>query len=288
MRRFGKVLAVGSAVIAGPLLATTAVAIRDAVETGQNATDDDFSLDGAFVSPGPGQDPTASCDVNDDPCVVTGGGGGGWWWWTPGGEDWGGGGGSDGGCSSNDPSHCDVTDPFPSNPFGIALIGRDCPTERLLAAEALNRIYSTNTGRDLINRVAANGTSISLIVAQLSQSDIAFDSATNRIEWDPYVALTGLNYNGSEYRIAPLLVLAHELVHAANKGKPEEGDEQLAIDTANAIARELNTSGDPFGRQYNTDGTDYTPATSFYVNGLDHDNKLTEDTVARTNTCPGL
>lgn len=47
MGRFGRLLALSSAVIAGPLLATTAVSIRDYIVSEDPG--DGFSLDGVFV-----------------------------------------------------------------------------------------------------------------------------------------------------------------------------------------------------------------------------------------------
>jgi hypothetical protein len=50
MGKFGRSVAIGAAVVTGPLLALAATSIQSHVAAEQ-APDDDFSLDGAFVDP---------------------------------------------------------------------------------------------------------------------------------------------------------------------------------------------------------------------------------------------
>lgn len=108
MNRFNKYVAIGTAVVAGPLLATTAVAVRDYVASNKSSEDDPLPLDSVFVSPNSGDcpgdicvdyyPPWTQCQTGDHWCfdTRTGGGGGN-----------GGGGGGGGGCDSNDPYRCD-------------------------------------------------------------------------------------------------------------------------------------------------------------------------------------
>lgn len=110
MTDFGKALAITVAIATGPILAYAAVGVRDYIAS--ETLDDDFSLDGAFISPGSGGGFTAySCSNPADGCTVYGhqpGGYGSGWTWAGG---WGYSGYGAG--SSSDPRTDDLPPPDP-------------------------------------------------------------------------------------------------------------------------------------------------------------------------------
>lgn len=130
-----------------------------------------------------------------------------------------------------------------------------CPVEQSAAADSLNSLYNNSpTARALIDAMRANGTSLNLITASLSgfAPQARFDSPTNQILWDPFVYIEGTNTNGSTYTMAPIMVLAHELVHAGHAGEAAyqgASSEGLVMQVANQIASELNAAT---GSSYDT------------------------------------
>ena len=123
-----------------------------------------------------------------------------------------------------------------------------CAVERSAAETALNLLYGNSpTARALIDAMVANGTGLNLITASLSGSgaQARFDTSTNQVLWDPFVYVQGSNVDGSTYTLAPIMVLAHEIVHAGHAGDPAyqgHGSESLVMQIANQIAAELNAA----------------------------------------------
>lgn len=264
MRNFMKALALGSCVVAGPLLATTAMSISGYSDA-EEAPDDDFSLDRVFIAP---TEPTPQyCWDNGDGtggCIVTGGGScsDSWNW------DWCYGGGGGGGGSSSAGGGGGGGEPGPSNPFGIGITGRECTAERQAADTALTFLYNNSqTARMMIDTMANQGTNI-FLVKDISgdQEYIGYDPALNHIRWDPFVSLRGTNSDGSEFDLSPLMVLAHELVHASLRGQPLMASETHAMQIANQIAQEVNTST---GSSFNTNRNVYETSFQFYVNSIE-------------------
>lgn len=250
--------------MAGPLLATTAMSISG-YSGSEEARDDDFSLDHVFISPA---EPTPQyCWDNGDGtggCDVTGPGSchnySSWEWC------YGGGGG--GGSSSSSGGDGGGDSGGPSNPFGIGILDRDCAVEREAAESALNFLYThSQTARMMIDTMANQGTRISLFVEIPGGSEaISYDPGTNQINWDPFVAFQGTNSDGSGFDLSPLMVLAHELVHASLRGQPLMNSETHAMQVANQIAQEVNAST---GSSFNTNRNTYETSSQFYVNSIE-------------------
>ena len=130
-----------------------------------------------------------------------------------------------------------------------------CPVEQAAANTSLSLLYiHSPTARALIDTMGANGTALNLISASLYDfgPQARFDHINNQITWDPFWAFGGVNTNGSSYTIAPIMVLAHELVHAGHAGDPAyqlASSETLVMQIANQIPAELNAAT---GSNYNT------------------------------------
>jgi len=98
-----------------------------------------------------------------------------------------------------------------------------CPVEQSASERSLDLLYNNSaTARALIDAMAANGTVLNLITAHLSGvgAQARFDPPTNQVLWDPFLVALGNNTDGSPYTMAPIMVLAHELVHAGHAGDP--------------------------------------------------------------------
>jgi hypothetical protein len=142
-----------------------------------------------------------------------------------------------------------------SGPGAIDLTGDTCPVAQGAATDSLNSLYQNSpTARALIDAMAARGTDLNLIQANLAGGgpQARFDSFSNQILWDPFVYVVGVNTDQSQYVLAPIMVLAHELVHAGHADDPAyqgAGSEALVMQVANQIAAEMNAAT---GSSYNT------------------------------------
>lgn len=142
-----------------------------------------------------------------------------------------------------------------SGPEGIDVEGRDCPVERAAAQLALASLYAnSDTARTMIDLAAARGADLNLIMANNTGQgqQNGFDPATNTIYWDAFQYVEGVNINGSPYALSPIMLLAHELIHAAYGDDPayqSVAGEALVMSLANQIAAEMNAST---GSHFNT------------------------------------
>lgn len=262
MGRFGKFVAIGSAVVAGPLLATTAVAIRD-VGSQPASTENTFSIDSVFVSPTSGDEcigadwcptyypPWTDCQPGDQWCIDTryGGGGGG-------GQSSGGGGGG-----SDDP-------PADYLPIG----GRQCERDEMSTRVAMGILQATSqTARQLISEAQARGVTITLAAIDPTAAGgqrIEYSQGSNSIIFDPTIYVYGTNHNQTPYELTPIMLLAHELIHAAHGNDPAyqgEASEALVMQISNQIALEINAATPNDFADFNTnrdnhirDGQGYT------------------------------
>ena len=145
----------------------------------------------------------------------------------------------------------------PQGPGGVELDNSTCPIELGAARSALELLYNNSaTARALIdqaNLLGTDGLHINIITASLlgnGPQDV-FDHA-HTIYWDPFQYVTGTNTNGTSYEISPIMLLAHELVHAGHAGDPayqDEASEALVMSIANQIAAEMNAAT---GSHYDT------------------------------------
>ncbi len=247
MRTSTRMIAIACAVATGPLLAHAAIGIRDYVSS--TPDEEGFTLDGGgFIDPG-GGGLSPQCVWDGDVCVVTGGGGDDWW---PGGGGggggWGGGGGGGGDCS-NDPSRCEG-DPPPTGPEALPVLGRNCPAELTAAETAKNLLYANSpTARQMMDAAAVHGVYIQVVQIDPAlaggQPRDRFYPETGAITWDPFVYARGVNQNGSPWELSPIMLLAHELVHAAHRYNPAyqgEDSEAVVMALANQIAAEMNAA----------------------------------------------
>lgn len=95
--------------------------------------------------------------------------------------------------------------------------------------------------------MGASGTNLNLIAASLVDvgPQASFDAGNNQVLWDPFVYVEGANSDGYTYKLAPIMVLAHELVHAGNASNPAyqtPSSEALVMQIANQIAKEMNSA----------------------------------------------
>jgi hypothetical protein len=139
----------------------------------------------------------------------------------------------------------------------------DCPKMKEATEKSLDFLYNNSpTARVLIDQMAAQGTRID--ARDLPNSDFSDRASYSNgaIYWDPYQGLTGSNGQGGTFTHAPILVLAHEIVHAALRTDVSPAAEQKATELTDQIARELNAStGSDFGSQR----INYGPGTLFDV-----------------------
>jgi hypothetical protein len=139
----------------------------------------------------------------------------------------------------------------------------DCPIRTQAGEASLDFLYDNSaTAKALIDKITASGTKIVTVDSDGSGTGARplYDPDTNTILYDPFLAIPGTNSNNTTYTEAPVMVLAHEIVHAANPGLKGVEAEKLAMEIANKIAAELNAktgknfstnrdthkSGDPF------------------------------------------
>lgn len=156
----------------------------------------------------------------------------------PDGPYWGGGGGGQG-----------------TGPDGIDLVGRECPVDQAAARSAMDILYNNSpTARAMIDLAAARGVDLHLIMANLTGQgqQNSFNPNSNTIFWDPFQYAEGTNTDGSTYTLAPIMLLAHEFIHAAYGDDPAyqtAASEPLVMSIANQIAMELNAAT---GSHYDT------------------------------------
>jgi hypothetical protein len=111
MRKSTKMLAIGAAAVAGPLLATAASTISGYISFEDSSPNDDFSLDEVFV--GSGESGSASYQAQSDGAIIV-------WGWSGGGyntdnnDDPGGGGDGDGDTSTREPYDTPCVEALPA------------------------------------------------------------------------------------------------------------------------------------------------------------------------------
>lgn len=134
-------------------------------------------------------------------------------------------------------------------------IDADCEEHRQAAEDALDALYEgSDLARNLIDIIRANGVTISTGTFNDSGAgqQAGFDLSTNTIHWDPFQAVKGINSDGSTYTLSPFMILAHELIHAANADNPDfqtHASEPIVIPLANQIAAQFNAAN---GTNYDT------------------------------------
>jgi hypothetical protein len=189
-------------------------------------------------------------------------GGQGSWRWIPSSSGGGYGGGS--------PSGTETGGDGPA----LDLKGRDCAAEKSAAQDALNELYrGSATAKGLIDTAKAKYVGLELIKTDVSvvggTPHNRFDwEFTNNIQWDPFVAIKGVNSNGSTYYVSPIMALAHELVHAAHVNEAEwQGNDSEAkvMVVTNKIAKEVNLST---GSGYDTSRDNHSRASEYYVSSI--------------------
>ncbi len=150
-----------------------------------------------------------------------------------------------------------------------------CGKEKAATRAALNALYSGSAiAREYIDQAYHDGANIDTFEAHPSGfagGDQYLLDGTKTIKFDPFAYLTGNNIDGTPYSINPTMLLAHELVHAANAANPAyqgAASEALVMSIANRIAAEMNASN---GTHYDThrdkhDGGRYMPTDSVTSN----------------------
>jgi hypothetical protein len=174
------------------------------------------------------------------------------WGWAPSGGFHGEGAGASGGGYDTSRPEDEYRDGAPQT---LSIYGRDCPVENAAAQAAMEHLYAnSSTARSLMERAVAYGVTLNLIKANLAgyTSRLSYDPASNTISWDPYVFVVGKNADGSDYVLTPIMLLAHEFVHAGNDNDPAyqyNASEPVVMQIANQIAAEMNAST---GSSFNT------------------------------------
>ncbi len=140
----------------------------------------------------------------------------------------------------------------------------DCPNMADATEKTLDELYKNSpTARGLIDQMVANGTKIDASDLDNEKHGRKAGFANAVITWDPFQGLTGPNGSPqSSYTHAPIIVLAHEIAHAALRMNPGPESESKAIELANQIAAELNAAS---GSSYDTARKQYADGTFFDV-----------------------
>lgn len=260
MRFANKVVALSLATVAGPLLAIAAHQIGNGASYGSADRDDGDGVIVGSVNPTP---QNCYTDANGENwCDVFGPGSGG---------SSGGGGGSGGGtgCPSGTSPHVQLGCETGGGSGGDPPPPEPCLREQIAAAQAQNQLsqYSP-TARALMQAAIASGTKLQLIRASNSGlgRQTEYDPSANVIYWDPFQGARGFNSDNSLYVLAPIMILAHELVHAGNRHDPRflhRASEPLVMPIANQIAREMNAS--PHGSNYATFRDNHDATSLFYT-----------------------
>ncbi|HEY0012451.1 MAG TPA: hypothetical protein VGB79_06310 [Allosphingosinicella sp.] len=153
-----------------------------------------------------------------------------------------------------------------SDPLLMELQGSSCPVEKAAATDSLQSLYDNSpTARALIEAAVAAGVDLNLFTAHTSGSGAQPRFKDGVIHWDPFFAISGTNTDGSEYTLTPIMILAHELVHAGNAGNPAyqlNPSEPLVMTIANQIAREMNAAT---GSNYDTTRDSHEGPERFYT-----------------------
>jgi hypothetical protein len=214
MRKSARLLAIGAAVAAGPLIAMAASTVGDYIYSGHISDEEDFSLDAAFISPGEGLSSQSCSTAQFDAgtCIVTGGSGGGGIdgdGWENGWGYFGGGHNTDTGSDSGDrrgappPSDCEKlsidTTLDSSDPMIASLLAK-LSEQYHIALQRLGNLPSTS------RFVLRDGSSVSAseIYRLLSRADFIVD--TDTADWSSFGRAGSrgvIFYNGGDpvYRI---------------------------------------------------------------------------------------
>lgn len=151
------------------------------------------------------------------------------------------------------PTDYGVIHEHPPEPLIMGVEGDTCPVANTAAKDSLQSLYDNSpTARALIKAAAAAGVSINLFTANLDGSGLQPGFEGSVIDWDPFQGISGFNTNGTPYALTPIMILAHELVHAGNAGNPAfqgANAELVTIAVSNQIASEMNAAT---GQNYNT------------------------------------
>lgn len=201
----------------------------------------------------------------------------GWAWYVPAssafarGGGGGGGVGGGGGYDTTPPESSYVTPPKPHEEFrmsgdvncAVSVDGFDVAVADLTFGSSIARELLLQAKRNTVNFVLMRTNVGARIFPR-------YDPNTNSLHWDPFSAATVQDGSGATAGIAPpLLVLAHELFHAANPG----AGEAAANSSQNQIAAQLNTTfqqigwnlptnrGSESGEFFNVDGAEATTPT---------------------------
>lgn len=127
------------------------------------------------------------------------------------------------------------------------------------------------TAQALIDAAKARGVTLTLVYTNLAyvagQPQDRFDVNFNTITWDPFVWVRGHNSDQSVYELAPIMLLAHELVHAGHGDDPTyqgADSEALVMQIANQIALEVNANAPSAFPDYNTNRDNHVRDTQHY------------------------
>jgi hypothetical protein len=209
------------------------VSISEIATSTTPESDEEFALDSVFVG-------SESYSTSDSSTIVV-------WGWRPGGGSGGGGSGWGGGYDTSEDYGDSDESPAAEE---VPVTGRNCPAEQAAAQQALDLLYQNSpTARSLIESAKSNNVGIHIIQInpalahgqQLNQ----FDYGNGIIYWDPFVYITGFNTDGSTYTLTPIMLLAHELVHAGYRFDPAwqgHDSEWQVIPLANVIAQEMSAA----------------------------------------------
>ena len=121
---------------------------------------------------------------------------------------------------------------------------------------------------------AAIAKQVYIIIVQIDpaliggQDRIRFEPATGAITWDPFIYVDGFNTDGTPYSVSPIMLLAHEFVHAAYRDDPAyqgPDSEPLVMQIANQIAAEMNAATNS---NYNTDRNNHVRDGQYNTNSV--------------------
>lgn len=131
-------------------------------------------------------------------------------------------------------------DPDPNTGGQFQVLGDDCPTARNELQEALSTLrIGSPTAAAIIAAAEQSYMRIELTrSATPADAVIQYNDGSKTVSWDPFVAVGGVNSNGTTYSISPTMALAHELVHWSIPGAGDS--EATVMRLANEIAREMN------------------------------------------------
>lgn len=139
-----------------------------------------------------------------------------------------------------------------------------CPIEMSAAEQALNYLEQHSEGaRILIALAESGGVQIETVI-----NDTYANLASNTVYFDPFMAATGMNSDGSTWFASPVVALAHELVHAVFGDNPAfnvnpADREAIAIQIENIILAQLESAtGTELGSQRDTHNGTGTYVTS--------------------------